>query len=342
MEQPAMITSISLGTTWANTRESFGTKTGIAVQYQRDDYYPFGMEANSYVSSPKNYYLYNKKEQQPEFNEYDYGARFYDPVIARFTTIDRFAEKYSDFTTYHYAKDNPVLNIDVNGDSTKISGSTRNVNEYIALLNARTGNTYALKDGFLTRTNETLNTTTNGTISGELSKTIEQAITSNGVIPMNIVKNDDNVLIDSYKTGAVDVGDLKKLNDPTFVAGQIGHIFSERLATGGEGGYGNEANRTDDNFNSSHSIALGTEGKIVTSMLGIPNAARTETISLGPNDSNSAYNATVTNTYGTASYQYTRSTGFTYGSPNSAGQPTITGGHPTGGRIILPATKVNP
>jgi RHS repeat-associated protein len=104
-----------LGDNLGNTRESFGTKTGIAVQYQRDDYYPFGMEANSYVSSPKNYYLYNKKEQQPEFNENDYGARFYDPVIARWTSVDPLAEKYRRWSPYNYVDDNSIRKIDADG-----------------------------------------------------------------------------------------------------------------------------------------------------------------------------------------------------------------------------------
>jgi RHS repeat-associated protein len=104
-----------LETTLGNTRESFGTKTGHKVQYQRDDHYPFGMEANSYVSSPKNYYLYNKKEQQPEFNEYDYGARFYDPVIARWTSVDPLAEKYRRWSPYNYVDDNSIRKIDADG-----------------------------------------------------------------------------------------------------------------------------------------------------------------------------------------------------------------------------------
>lgn len=98
-----------------NTRRTFGTKTGAAVLYQSDDYYPFGMEINNSVTSPKNEYLYNKKELQEELSEYDYGARFYDPVIGRWNVIDHKAEWYFQFSPYVYAANTPPNAIDPNG-----------------------------------------------------------------------------------------------------------------------------------------------------------------------------------------------------------------------------------
>jgi RHS repeat-associated protein len=68
-------------------------------------------------------YLYNGKEIQDEvlgnvnLDWYDYGARMYDPALGRFHTQDRFAEKYLDFSPYQYAANNPIMFIDVNGDS---------------------------------------------------------------------------------------------------------------------------------------------------------------------------------------------------------------------------------
>lgn len=49
---------------------------------------------------------------------YDYGARFYDPSLGRFHTQDRFSEDFSEWSPYHYANNNPILNVDINGDST--------------------------------------------------------------------------------------------------------------------------------------------------------------------------------------------------------------------------------
>jgi RHS repeat-associated protein len=89
---------------------------GAASLAQVNEYYPFGM-LSSTNSSATNKYLYNGKELQDELEMdwYDYGARFYDPQIGRFPSIDPIANKFPELTTYQYASNNPVRCIDIDG-----------------------------------------------------------------------------------------------------------------------------------------------------------------------------------------------------------------------------------
>lgn len=50
----------------------------------------------------------------------DYGARFYDPYVARWTAVDPMADKYPDTCPYTFCANNPVNFVDMQGDSLKI------------------------------------------------------------------------------------------------------------------------------------------------------------------------------------------------------------------------------
>ena len=92
---------------------------------ETNHYYPFGGVFGTTGNTQP--YKYNGKEfdNKKGLNWYDYGARHYDTALGRFTTNDRFAEKYYSMSPYQYGANSPVVNIDVNGDSIRICTETQ-------------------------------------------------------------------------------------------------------------------------------------------------------------------------------------------------------------------------
>ncbi|WP_298681483.1 RHS repeat-associated core domain-containing protein, partial [uncultured Mucilaginibacter sp.] len=70
------------------------------------------------IPSSPNKYLYNGKELQEETGDYDYGARHYDPVIAKWTAIDPMAETFEHTSAYAYVLNNPINLGDYDGRDT--------------------------------------------------------------------------------------------------------------------------------------------------------------------------------------------------------------------------------
>ena len=84
---------------------------------QSNHYYPFGMSfAEGYTTSQQPY-KYNGKELDTErgLNLYDYSARYMDPALGRFSTVDPMAEKYYSWSPYVYVGNDPVNLFDPDG-----------------------------------------------------------------------------------------------------------------------------------------------------------------------------------------------------------------------------------
>ncbi|HBX85528.1 MAG TPA: hypothetical protein DEH40_12580 [Marinilabiliales bacterium] len=106
-----------------NTRVAYiAGANGAADAVQEADYYPFGMKmASALYENNTNKYLYNGKELQDNLlgninlDWYDYGARFYDPQLGRWTTKEPYAELVPGISLYAYCYNNPVNYIEPGG-----------------------------------------------------------------------------------------------------------------------------------------------------------------------------------------------------------------------------------
>lgn len=95
---------------------------------QENHYYAFGMAFEgpwlmNNGSVKDNFYMYNSKEYNADhgLNWNDYGARYYDPSIGRFTGVDALTDEPEqvDKSPYAYAWNNPIVLNDPDGNCPK-------------------------------------------------------------------------------------------------------------------------------------------------------------------------------------------------------------------------------
>ncbi|MBX3256096.1 MAG: RHS repeat-associated core domain-containing protein [Chitinophagaceae bacterium] len=99
----------------------------VIASYKADvmtaaDYSPFGMTlpGRAYNNHWQKYrYGFNGKESDSEvngpYNELDYGNRVYEPRLGRFLSVDPITHYYPFYSPYHYAGNNPIYAVDLDG-----------------------------------------------------------------------------------------------------------------------------------------------------------------------------------------------------------------------------------
>ena len=90
---------------------------------QINNYYPFGMQyCDGTVDDFDQNHKYNGKEydKMHGLNTYDYGARQYNPVTARWDRMDPLCEKYYGVSPYVYCLNDPIKHIDPDGKENLI------------------------------------------------------------------------------------------------------------------------------------------------------------------------------------------------------------------------------
>ena len=106
------------------------------------DYEPFGA---AITGEPRQGYI--GKEKDIENGLGDFGVRKYDAELGRFLSVDALWEKYRAWTPYHYGANNPISNLDPDGEEVIFASIQDEVdfNDAITYLQENGVNTFPLK-----------------------------------------------------------------------------------------------------------------------------------------------------------------------------------------------------
>jgi len=260
---------------------------------QADDYYPFGLsiEALSYqrLGDKGNDFLYNNKELERslDLNWYDYGARMYMSDLGRFPTIDRFAEKYYALTPYQYAASNPILFVDVNGDSLQVSGNQEATQQFLDIINQGLGGFFSAsvdenglvtlestdQEGNLTNEQQTFFDVISEATSLETGLSTFNLVNESDAISEDVLfgDNGDSEISATPGQHTIDVGDAQALGSDGKLTSQgvVAHEVKE--------GFEIQVQGTNSRIAHGRGIAAEsrTTGTIIVSPGASPNANRT-------------------------------------------------------------------
>lgn len=206
---------------------------------EESNYYPFGLKMrglntfrNVGIGNPtaqKKGYANKELEEDLGLNTISYGWRDYDPALARFNKIDRFAEKYEDLTPYHFTANNPLTFVEINGDSLDIASNKQSRKDINSLVRGK--NRRYLKFN------------KNGSLSLDFSKlgkgkTIASVLKSDGGLNLlnDMISSSKNFLYEASDVVLAKDGKGKKAGIPIFRDGN-GVVNISNNGADGSGGH---------------------------------------------------------------------------------------------------------
>ena len=240
----------------------------------QSDYYPFGMLLPNRNESDADYrYGYQGSEMDNEVREskgssYTTHFRQLDPRVGRWLSIDPMEKSLPSQSPYCTMDNNPIWFNDPLGDIVTPSGDKKLQRKYVRTLNRLGKNKYGIVDGELIvkKVSQKAN---------NFDRAQVNAIWSDDNIPVILVTKSDQIYIDSYVTGEVDLSDIKAgrgKKGRALTASMITHFMVERTVV--NGGYGNKTQSQRQNdissgvFTTAHITALKEELTTFNEMTG--------------------------------------------------------------------------
>ncbi len=146
---------------------------------ERNDYLPFGtrMDAGTAVLTTNRFRLGGKENQtfgSLDLGKVDFGARFYDPFTAGWTTADPLAAKYGSMSPYNYCGGNPVVYSDFMGMSPIYSS----YGDFLGTDDEGLAGSYIIMDASVFSQGMTHNDAISNSLIGPIDKVVSNRIIS--------------------------------------------------------------------------------------------------------------------------------------------------------------------
>ena len=180
-------------------------------------------------------YKFNAKELDQETGWYYYGARYYDPSVSQWLSIDPLLEKYPAFNPYNYTMNNPIMLVDFDGlspDDLILKG--KNAQKVVDLMNSGLGGKYLSMDKngkvSLNMTEKQIQNLSDD--QKGLYDIISQTMDPKTLTEIYVYKGSHRIISGDYNSGIIDIGDIIAFGTSDSVMTKysvLGHEINEQF-----------------------------------------------------------------------------------------------------------------